>query len=303
MANSAALKDFRDFSIKIMIAQTLTYFMLGLIMSKFLNYGTLFGQEIIKDYMRPIDSLYVLAGPFLQPVRGFLFALALWPIRDIILVKKQGWLILWGIFIVFGILSTPAAAPSSIEGVIYSKLPLSYHLLGLPEILLQTLAFSLLTIWWLKRPHKKEVPETLSRPRAIFLRIIFAVMIGCFGYIGYAIGGILSAMIAGFHINLSGEALDFKRQLMFVFALVINIAGILILSSKAYFNKISLPWIFVIFWGLDTLSPLIYQAIFLHAMPIHLALVLGFFPALIIAFSYKMNYKNYALLNGVKLGE
>jgi hypothetical protein len=126
---------------------------------------------------------------------------------------------------------------------------------------------------------------------------MFAIMISCFGYIGYAIGGILTAKIAGVHVNLGSEAVHVRGQMLFVFAFVINVISILIISSKSCFGKISFWKLFVIFWILDTVSPLLYQFIFLRMMPIHLALILGFFPAVIIVFSYKMNYKNYAVLN------
>ena len=303
MEKVSTLKDFRDFTVKIIIAQTLTYFVFGLLASKLLNYESLFGQEIINNFMRPFDSGYVMAGPFLQPIRGFLFALILWPIRDIFLSRKNGWLILWGLFVVFGILSTPAAAPCSIEGFIYSRLPLSFHLLGLPEIMFQTLAFSVMTVWWLKRPHKKELPENIGKARAVFLRGMFAVMIACFGYIGYAIGGILIARMSGVEIHLKGEAFDISRQMIFVFAFCVNVIGILIFTSKGLFGKLPVGWLFAIFWAVDTLAPLAYQAVFFHAMPIHLALIMGFFPALIIVFSYRINSKNYALVNGVRLAE
>jgi hypothetical protein len=114
-------------------------------MSNLLGYEDLFQRETIRDFMLPLNSHAVL-GVAMQPVRGLLFALALWPIWDVFIEKKRGWLYLWGIFLVFGILSTTGAAPSSIEGALYSKLPLWYHLLGLPEISLQTLTFSILLV-------------------------------------------------------------------------------------------------------------------------------------------------------------
>lgn len=297
MNNQAGIKTFLSFIYKVMVVHTLTYFMFGFIMSNLFNYKELFELDIIKDFMRPLNSPYVFAGPFLQPIRGLLFAIGLWPLRSIIFERKYGWLILWNLFIMIGILGTAAAAPGSMEGVIYSKLPIYFHLIGLPEMVLQTLTFSLILIWWVNRPAKQDIAANLSKKRVIFLRIMFAIMLSCFGYIGYAIGGILTALIAGVHVNLSSEAVHVRGQLLFVFAFVINVISVLIISSKRYFGKISFWKLFVIFWILDTASPLIYQSIFLRMMPIHLALILGFFPAVIIIFSYKMNYKNYTILN------
>jgi hypothetical protein len=302
MREQSAIKEFFGFSVKAMILQTVTYFAFGLIMSNLFNYKEIFELPIIKDFMRPLDSPYVLAGPFLQPIRGFLLALVIWPIRNIFLERKHGALILWSIFLVFGILATPAAAPCSIEGVIYSKLPLWFHCMGLIEITLQTLSFSFLLIWWTKKSQKEEVAEVPSKPKEIFQRIMFAVMISCFAYIGYAVGSILSAKVAGRHIHLDGAAVDLRGQLTFVVAFIINVIAVLILISKSYFGRITLLRLFLIFWLLDSASVLIYRWLVFGHMPIHLSLIIGFFPAVIILLSYKANYKNLAKLNNISPG-
>ncbi|MEJ2195355.1 MAG: hypothetical protein P8X73_10935 [Ignavibacteriaceae bacterium] len=65
----------------------------------------------------------------------------------------------------FGILSTPAAAPCSVEGLLYSKLLIWYHLIGLPEILLQTLTFSLVLTCWMRRKPKDVKVKEYNRKR------------------------------------------------------------------------------------------------------------------------------------------
>lgn len=55
--------------------------------------------------------------------------------------KKYGWLRLWAII---GIINTPGPAPCSIEGLIYTQLPLELYIKGAPEIPVQTLLFSYL---------------------------------------------------------------------------------------------------------------------------------------------------------------
>lgn len=286
------IKEFSIFTLKIIVTHSLTYFIFGLVMSIFFDYGRLFQEEIIKDYMRPIDSAYVLAGPFLQPLRGFLFALGIWPFRKLIIENKHGWLILWNTIIVFGILSTPSAAPCSVEGIIYSKLPLWYHLIGLPELLLQTLVFSFITVWWIKkRPDEKPVSQQ-SKWKRQFTFVVMCIMIACFGYVGYAIGGILSAKVAGVDVNIKQASVNLKSQMMFVAAFVVNVLFIYRLSREWIKGRLNLYLLFLIFWVIDTLIPVIYQSLFTHVMPLHLALLLGFFPALIIVFSLYFNRKN-----------
>ncbi|HKZ89344.1 MAG TPA: hypothetical protein VJ300_03700 [Thermoplasmata archaeon] len=43
------------------------------------------------------------------------------------------------------------AVPGSIEGLVYTKLPLWFRAISLPEILLQTQAFSWLLVRWDRR--------------------------------------------------------------------------------------------------------------------------------------------------------
>ncbi|MBN2279915.1 MAG: hypothetical protein JXQ65_04995 [Candidatus Marinimicrobia bacterium] len=134
------------------VAHTFTYFVFGLVLSSLFHYNQLFQMDIIKDFMRGYESPLITLGPLFQPLRGLIFAIAIWPIRSIIFEKKYGWLVLWNLIVMLGIISTPAAAPASIEGVIYSKLPLWYHLIGYPELLMQTLSYSFLIVNWEK--HK-----------------------------------------------------------------------------------------------------------------------------------------------------
>ncbi len=64
------LKGFLIFAGKVALVHTLTYFVFGLIMSNLFDYGRLFQQEVIRDFMRPIDSSSVFLGPLVQPIRG-----------------------------------------------------------------------------------------------------------------------------------------------------------------------------------------------------------------------------------------
>lgn len=230
-------REFFIFAGKVALVHTVTYFVFGLIMSNLFDYGRLFQQEVIRDFMRPIDASSAFLGPFLQPIRGLLFALGLWPIRRAIVENKRGWLILWGILVIFGILGTPAAAPSSLEGVIYSKLPLWYHLIGLPEMLLQTLTFSFTLVWWERRRYQPGQP---LRKSALWADILKAVMVACFAYMGYAVGSILSAIIVRANIDMEAAAADWKTQMMFVVAFVLNVILILPVSRRWMARRIAL---------------------------------------------------------------
>lgn len=131
-----------------------TYFIIGVFASTFLNYEIFFRKEILATFMRQIESPWVAVGPLLQVFRGLLFALILWPIRNSFLDDKKGWLKLWFLFIGLAILGTAGPSPGSLEGIVYTQLPIKYHLWGLPEVIIQTMLFSFGVVFWYKKPSK-----------------------------------------------------------------------------------------------------------------------------------------------------
>src|SRR5512142_1609609 len=203
-------KTFLNFAGQVIVVHTLTYFVAGVIASNVFHYGALFEMPVIRDYMLPIAQHNVLIGPLLQPVRGLIFAFGLWPIRRLLIEHKHGWLVLWGLLVTVGILSTPAAAPGSIEGVLYTKLPLWYHFIGFPEILLQTLVFSIWLVWWQRQAIK--APSAEVKPvNPLAAEVVKAIMAACFAYIGYAVGGLLLAAMANANAAASGgQAIDIQ---------------------------------------------------------------------------------------------
>ncbi len=289
-------RPFWPFALRVIIAHTLTYFIFGMIMSNVFDYGEIFQREIIRDFMLQIDEHNVILGPFLQPLRGLIFALGLWPVRNLLVEKKRGWLVLWGLLVTIGILSTPAAAPCSIEGVLYTRLPLWYHLMGLPEILLQTLVFSVWLVWWERQSLKSHEPQA-KRENPLLAEIIKSVMTACFAYIGYAIGGltlvaITSAASGGAEsVDIEAAGGDLKMQFMFVVAFVVNVVAVFWIARKYQVNQISLWLLFVVFWLIDALVPWLYQVIVYGSSSIPMVMLLGLFPALIITLSIRLNYK------------
>jgi hypothetical protein len=88
-------------------------------------------------------------------LRGFLFGIVFYALREHIFPHKRGWLTLWLVLAVVGILSPFGAAPSSIEGMLYTVLPAWFHLAGFPEVFLQAGALAFLTHYWVNHPEKK----------------------------------------------------------------------------------------------------------------------------------------------------
>jgi len=284
------LKNFFRFAIRVILLHLLTYVGFGLVMSNLFNYGELFQQEIIRDFMLPIDT-HALLGVAVQPIRGLLFAIALWPIWAVILERKRGWLIVWSFFLVFGILSTTGAAPSSIEGALYSKLPLWYHLIGLPEISLQTLTFSYLLVWWEKRQVMPVDSTGNTQQKGFFSDLLLAFVIGCFAYIGFALSSLAVFFTTAEDVEFSELAGDARGQIMFVVALVFNIIFIFFISKRWLEGKISAWAIFGMAWALDAVVVFAYQSLVFGSSDILNVILISVLPAAIIALAIPRNYK------------
>ena len=155
--DTMTVKPILGFVARFTVIHFVTYCVFGLIFSTVFNYPALFALPEMAIFFRPTTSIWVLAGPLFQFIRGPIMALAIYPFRKVILNNKRGWILLWGLFVALAILSPAGAAPSSIEGIVYSVLPLWFHLVGLAEILLQTLALSFLFYLWEQNPEEKKI--------------------------------------------------------------------------------------------------------------------------------------------------
>ena len=100
-------------------------------------------------------SPLVMAGPLFQPLRGLLFGLAFYPLRGPLFGARAGWLVLWLVLVAVGIVGPFGPAPGSLEGVVYTTLPLRFHLGSLPEVVAQSLALAALLWYWVNHPAKR----------------------------------------------------------------------------------------------------------------------------------------------------
>ena len=145
---------FAGFALRMTLCHMVTYWIFGMAAFLLLDYKSLFESEGYALLMRPISSKWIAAGPLLQVIRGLIFALVLFPFRAVILQAPWGWLKMWGLLLGLAILSTAGPAPGSVEGFIYTTIPPLRQLMGLPEVVLQTLALSATLTGWYRKPHK-----------------------------------------------------------------------------------------------------------------------------------------------------
>jgi hypothetical protein len=139
--------------VKTAIAHTVTYFLIGLLALVFLDYSAKYADPAISILMRQTTDPLVAAGPLFQVIRGALFGIVVFLLRDLVLERKRGWLTLWIVLVIVGVISPFGAAPASIEGLIYTTLPLWFHINGLPEILLQSLLLAWIATYWINHPN------------------------------------------------------------------------------------------------------------------------------------------------------
>jgi hypothetical protein len=146
--------SFSQFFWRISATHMITYFVIGVIASLVLDYKGSFETPPLSYLMRPVDSAWVAVGPILQILRGLVFSVALWYFKDNFLFVRYGWLKLWGLIVALCTLSTTGAASGSIEGFIYTKIPVASQLAGYFEIIPQTFLFSCLVYYWYENPKK-----------------------------------------------------------------------------------------------------------------------------------------------------
>lgn len=152
--NTENTYSLKNFLWQVTALHMITYFIAGIIAYTMFNYGELYTTTELSALMRPTNSPWVALGPGLQFIRGIIFALVLWPFRNVFLNKEYGWVKLMGLLVGIGIISTYGPSPGSIEGIIYTKLPISLHAIGFPEVFLQAAVFSYLLVKWYHYPAR-----------------------------------------------------------------------------------------------------------------------------------------------------
>src|SRR3954464_7330144 len=162
-------------TLKTVVVHTVTYFIAGLLAYTLGGYGKTFSQPPLSYLMRPTIDPLVMAGPLFQPIRGVIFASALYPLRNVLFAERRGWLILWWLLLALGVLSTFGPSPGSVEGLIYTSIPPLAQLRGLWEVLLQSLLFSVILFYWVNHSDKRWLDWTLG---VLFSLLMMLVVLG-----------------------------------------------------------------------------------------------------------------------------
>ncbi len=139
---------------KTTVVHTLTYFAIGLVAFSLFNYSAKFADPALSSFMRQTDDPLVRASVLFQPIRGVLFGLVFYLLRDVLFGQSNGWLIMWITLVVIGIISTFGPTRGSIEGLIYMKPSAKVLWGGMVEVLSQSFLLSTITFHWVNHPGK-----------------------------------------------------------------------------------------------------------------------------------------------------
>ncbi len=172
---------FISIALKTTAIHTVTYFIVGLIAFTFLDYSAKYADPIIANFMRQTDHPLVAAGPMFQILRGLLFGIVFYALREIIFPYKRGWLTLWLVLVIVGVLSAFGPTPGSIEGMIYTVLPAWFHIVGLPEVIIQSGLLAFLTHYWVNHPEKKWLAWLFG---SVFTLVVLLSFLGILSALG-----------------------------------------------------------------------------------------------------------------------
>ncbi|RYY72764.1 MAG: hypothetical protein EOO24_47125 [Comamonadaceae bacterium] len=157
--------------------------------------------------------------------------------------------------------------------MVYSRLPLWYHLIGLPEILVQTLLFSALAALVARHPV-----GTIAALPPVARRAVRAVAVACFAFIGYAVVSVAFALAAGARIDASAN-FTLATQGVFLFPLLVN--AIIVFAADGLPARLRLLAA-VASYALGAVGIAVYQAVVFGSVGIAYATIAPIAPAVIV---------------------
>lgn len=166
---------FLALALKTIIVHTVTYALMGLLASTLLGYAEVYARPWMACWIRQLDDPVLIAGSLFQPIRGLIFALAFYPLRETLFGRKNGWLIMWWLLVALGILSAFGPTPGSVEGLVYTVIPVPQQLSGWLEVVPQALLLSAILFYWVSHPEKRWLNWVMG---AIFLVMLLLPTLG-----------------------------------------------------------------------------------------------------------------------------
>ncbi|MBS3810371.1 MAG: hypothetical protein KGY44_00720 [Halanaerobiales bacterium] len=140
----------KGFLFRFSIVHVIIYLFIAIIFNNYLSYNREFISSVLYDNFRNLDATIIRFAPLLQFGRGIFLALIIYPLYNCIIKPRYGWLRLFALLWGLSLIGSVAATPGSIEGFIYTDIPVIEHLLALPEVTLEVFLFSIIFVKWEK---------------------------------------------------------------------------------------------------------------------------------------------------------
>jgi len=164
------------FTWRIIAAHMIAYFFAGIFSLLVIDYKDWFAEGAISSFMLPTDTPIVALGPALQIIRELIMGLALLPLRKVFTEEKHGFVKLWILIIGLSVFSTFAAAMGSIDGFIYTNIPIIEQIMGYPEAFLWTSLF--VGILWVFYKLEKKIINILA-----IVLVVLVILMSTMGYL------------------------------------------------------------------------------------------------------------------------
>jgi hypothetical protein len=164
--------------VKAVVTHTVTYFVAGLVAFTLFDYPQLLAKTGLRELMRPTTDLRTRAGPLYQPVRGLILGICFAILREPFFVPARGWVTMWITLLCLGVFGTFGPTLASIEGMVFTKIPLRTQLTGLPEILVQSFSLSVVVFYWVRHPDVMWISTTMGTLFFIALTVPFLSLLG-----------------------------------------------------------------------------------------------------------------------------
>jgi hypothetical protein len=143
------------------VTHTVTYFATGVTAAILLDYAARMNRPDVAPIIRRITDPILMASPLFQPIRAALLAVVFYLFRDVLFGNRKGWLTMWCMLVVIGIITPFSASWGGIEGMIFFNLPLWDHIVGWPEVFTQTFLLSFVLTYWVDHPESKRLRAIL----------------------------------------------------------------------------------------------------------------------------------------------
>jgi hypothetical protein len=145
---------FLPLAVRTIVVHTVSYVIMGILAASFLDYESVLARPDMACWMRQMSDPMIMAGPLFQPIRGLIFALAIYPLREVIFSRRHGWLLLFWMLVALGIMSTFGPTPGSLEGLVYTVIPVRNQLMGYLEVVPQAFLLAFGVVYWVSHSEK-----------------------------------------------------------------------------------------------------------------------------------------------------